>query len=1195
MHTPYNLKQILDKYNNSTFGIYGEDFERRNNPEMFKLFKHDVEHNIPWVNIEDILIKILPQIGYSIAEIGFDSLSSIPTSTVWGWSSSFKDGHEHQSNFEDKASVKIQEIIANEIPFLSFIATSQHAPLKNAVESRRTQSNKGLVRIIYDTVDGCTNFLNSMAKLASDTHFSKFNEDLFKGFSVPAGTCISFSHISYPNFPFVTGYISYQNKQVITFLRRKYGDIGISQTINSGSKSILNFPISIKGSGVPKIIIPNYMGESENYGHIGKFSKNLIDYFKRFEIEVRTDGGSRTSAEDLRSLNDNQAMMYIDVRNLLNSRSKLHMSDILAIGTPLNAIGWIMLHTQGNKIEEQRTEKVNINRPIDFLAINPNYFPASLSEPNPLDAVQYARLKLLQDEIMANDINSCIKTVKIGDFRYSKEGYVNENLSNALQDMINFIKENYPNDISLFKDSISVSSYGLYNKLGQDYIAKDSSKAQSFLIDQIHRLKLKVHKQLDSFRDDKSVLDINKISLEELISLHATSCAISDLNDMEYIESEIERMIETKTGYKFRITEPEDREYIEDITLRRNYHLQRQRLAPVFYNKSVFHFKKALFSFDKLYHEIETVLESIEQKQNKNIIPTKTKHNVLNQVKEMLDEKKRSIMPMLYGGNIDDVNSLLFPEYSEMEEENLQNKIIEIFRSNNISSDTIKKRLPCETIKQFNLDKYLAILYSQRAVDYEPLNYHYIKQHAINFMLANRVHGTRMLLEEAIELGHKAGGWYPKDYVNMHLNTFSFVPKEISDRLPSDRRIGHYKAILSNHVEDNVKDLMKLIGEPDDNQIEFLNQEPIDSRIHPIRKYYGLWELMKNNGMISKSFINQARLIVEEKSADDKYAALELMKIHIPEFPIVGFAGSGKSRKVFKAYKGNNREIVSAIILYDDLPTSGCSMRLRKSHGGIENLMKQEEEKLRKITHPNIITVRTTGLTDNIDGSIRGYIEYDYIEGENLDKIMEHPMDKSISEILKYFCQIADALGYLHNNNYIHRDVKLDNILISSEDKAMLVDMQHVSEIENSGTTPGDTYASDRYRNPSIPHTDKANVQTDIFSLATCLYYSALRVQKPTMNNRYRIDKRSSNSNVDQEPNKVITIDEFSEFMNRTLIEFGIDDRIKNIITKGMMIRDANNGLIKQYSSMNEMKQDLNSLYRALEDNPALISPTPSL
>jgi serine/threonine protein kinase len=63
----------------------------------------------------------------------------------------------------------------------------------------------------------------------------------------------------------------------------------------------------------------------------------------------------------------------------------------------------------------------------------------------------------------------------------------------------------------------------------------------------------------------------------------------------------------------------------------------------------------------------------------------------------------------------------------------------------------------------------------------------------------------------------------------------------------------------------------------------------------------------------------------------------------------------------------------------------------------------------------------------------------------------------------KQFKALLDALCYIHNNNFIHRDVRPDNILTCVDDRLLLVDFGFAVQRDKSALYAGTVhYASDR-------------------------------------------------------------------------------------------------------------------------------------
>lgn len=85
---------------------------------------------------------------------------------------------------------------------------------------------------------------------------------------------------------------------------------------------------------------------------------------------------------------------------------------------------------------------------------------------------------------------------------------------------------------------------------------------------------------------------------------------------------------------------------------------------------------------------------------------------------------------------------------------------------------------------------------------------------------------------------------------------------------------------------------------------------------------------------------------------------------------------------------------------------------------------------LKKVDHPNIIK-----LHEAIDTAKYVYLATEYISGPSLLKYLKskpnHMMEES--EIKNLWGQLIKAISYLHSKNVTHRDVKLENILLTPD------------------------------------------------------------------------------------------------------------------------------------------------------------------
>ena len=139
--------------------------------------------------------------------------------------------------------------------------------------------------------------------------------------------------------------------------------------------------------------------------------------------------------------------------------------------------------------------------------------------------------------------------------------------------------------------------------------------------------------------------------------------------------------------------------------------------------------------------------------------------------------------------------------------------------------------------------------------------------------------------------------------------------------------------------------------------------------------------------------------------------------------------------------------------------------------------------------HPNIIK-----LMDVFESHAHYYIVLEYMQGSDLFEYMQkRAFNVSENRVKTITKQIAEGLIYLHNYGIMHRDLKLENIMMSdTSDTATikLVDFG-LSKFVGPNGTSSETYGTIGYVAPEVLKKEKYGFSCDMWGLG-CIVYSLL-------------------------------------------------------------------------------------------------------
>ena len=165
--------------------------------------------------------------------------------------------------------------------------------------------------------------------------------------------------------------------------------------------------------------------------------------------------------------------------------------------------------------------------------------------------------------------------------------------------------------------------------------------------------------------------------------------------------------------------------------------------------------------------------------------------------------------------------------------------------------------------------------------------------------------------------------------------------------------------------------------------------------------------------------------------------------------------------------------------------------QIKKSSANLlsDGEIKDEIEILKKLDHPDIVRIIESFNTRNSYILITEYCE----EGELFDQVKNQLSETQIAVI---FRQLLSGLAYLHSNNIVHRDLKLENILIHEIEKSKTTgeDLFNIKIIDfgtarifDKNNKPQSIVGSSYYIAPEVLR-QKYNKECDLWSVGVILY-----------------------------------------------------------------------------------------------------------
>ena len=213
-------------------------------------------------------------------------------------------------------------------------------------------------------------------------------------------------------------------------------------------------------------------------------------------------------------------------------------------------------------------------------------------------------------------------------------------------------------------------------------------------------------------------------------------------------------------------------------------------------------------------------------------------------------------------------------------------------------------------------------------------------------------------------------------------------------------------------------------------------------------------------------------------------------------YHVAALLGQGGMSAVYRAW---DSRLNVPVALKEMVPQPGLD------HHALEQLRRQFQQEattLARLHHPNLVRV-----TDFFEEGGNAYLVMGFVEGDSLASRIARGGALPEALVLTWADQLLDALGYCHASGAIHRDVKPQNVIISPEGQAVLVDFGLV-KLWNSSDPRTRTamrgmgtpeYAPPEQYDAQTAHTD---ARSDIYGLGATLYHALTGRVPPTATQR---------------------------------------------------------------------------------------------
>lgn len=239
----------------------------------------------------------------------------------------------------------------------------------------------------------------------------------------------------------------------------------------------------------------------------------------------------------------------------------------------------------------------------------------------------------------------------------------------------------------------------------------------------------------------------------------------------------------------------------------------------------------------------------------------------------------------------------------------------------------------------------------------------------------------------------------------------------------------------------------------------------------------------------------------------------EKKTIKITDFELGKLVGQGSTAKVFCARHKSSHFICAIKVM----------SKLKLVQLNYERRLRREIENQRGLVHPNISKLYNFSYDDD---NVYLFVEYS-VYGEIYKRLTEEIRFDDVTAS-NYIYQISSAIRYIHSKGIIHRDIKAENILLSTKNTVKISDFGLSVNTRCSSLSFRQTFCGTaEYIAPEIIESERYDASVDLWLLGILCY--EFLVGQPPFQGFSR-----------DEVFKLITKDKisFPEYLSKDAVEF---------------------------------------------------------